>query len=799
MHKKLIKLLFAEEHIIKVFRNRQGDIVFVGSFRQFVKRLRIQYGFLRSTEALTLLDQEGYTVTNMDSGLFSAANPRYNKDMSELKSKIKTIPQEPGVYQFSNKDGEVIYIGKAKNLKSRVSQYFGKHDDRPQLPFLLAEATDIQYTVVQNELESLFLENTLIKKFLPKYNIMLRDDKNFAFIKIDYSTQIPQITTARRITDENSQIPISNSQSNSKSQIPKTESGLQTKITGQKSKFFGPFSAAYKIRNTLNLVRRIFPYCANKEVGSRPCFYYYLHRCPGVCIGKISLEEYQVQLQRIESFLSGNTNKIKAELKSDMKIAASKQEFEKAARLRDQLQALELLDEKQTVILNKPVSWDVVSASTESGYACINLFKVRHGKLIDKENFTFEIGSTRRVHSEKYEQTPQDVAQGPALPPQQATGLHYSRLNHDTVKKTSSPPSPQQGEGDGAAPFFAEEGLGEVIQTFLEQYYLETSDAPRMIFAQEAEDPELIDHIVRSRFNHKTEVTVPKKGKAAELVRLGQKNAEEYLKNWLSSQAGHLDRIQGALETLKSELHLEKIPERIECYDISNTQGTNPVGSMVVFKNGLPVKSEYRKFKIQGKKTPDDFAMMKEMLTRRFSRSVITRPDASEAAAILTTGDKIASSPVKAPTPRNDKQTWPLPDLIVIDGGKGQLGAALEVMDKFKVQSEKLKVIGLAKRIEEIFMPGESEPIILSHDDPALQMLQRLRDEAHRFGITFHRDLRSKQAVRSALDNVPGIGPKTKKLLKEKFGTVANIRKASMEQLAAVVGEKIAQSIKLNI
>jgi len=622
-----------------------------------------------------------------------------NPKLPYLKEKIKQIPHEPGVYQFLNKDSEVIYVGKAKNLKSRVSQYLRNHDNRPQLPYLMAEAADLTYTVVNNELESLFLENTLIKKYLPRYNIQLRDDKNYAFITIDFRTEIPQIGYARKFSDEGG----SASGGDQKSAISNHKS---------KIKYFGPYSAAYKIRLTLNLVRRIFPYCANSEVGTRPCFYYYLHRCPGVCIGKISLEEYKLQLGRICWFLSGNSSKIYTELNNEMKLASSGQEYEKAARLRDQLQRLELLHERQNVIMSKPVAWDIISLASDSGYICVNLFKIREGKMLDKENFVYEAAA---------------------------------ESEHGNT------------------------GIGETMQRFLEQYYLDTSDAPKIIYTQTSpEDTELIEHIIRSRFNKKTEVIYPQKGKPKELITLGITNAQEHLKNWLSTQAEHLDKIQHALGELKTQLHLEKLPDRIEAYDISNTQGTNPVGSMVVIKNGLPAKNEYRKFKIQSKKTPDDFSMMKEMLERRLSR--------------------LPEIP-----PQQGKTTWPVPDLIVIDGGKGQLGVACEVL---KEKNLSIPIIGLAKRIEEIFFSGDSEPLVLSHDNPALQMLQRLRDEAHRFGISFHRQLRSKQAVKSALDDIPGIGPKTKKLLKQKFGTVANIRKASLDELSTVVGEHMAQTIQ---
>jgi excinuclease ABC subunit C len=653
--------------------------------------------------------------------------------MDMLRQKLKNLPKSPGIYQFINKSGEVIYIGKAKNLRTRVGQYFQNHDKRPQLPFLMAEAADINYTVVSNELESTFLESTLIKKYLPKYNIMLRDDKNYAFIKIDYSTEIPQIGYARKIEKLYENEKLNLNEYNSKHPNIKRKLG---------ARYFGPYSAAYKIRNTLNLVRKIFPYCAAQKVGSRPCFYYYMHRCPGVCIGKISLEEYSRHLDKIVKFLQGDIAGISKDIKIEMHAAAKNKKFETAARLRDQLKSLVLLAEKQSVILTRKVDWDIISLKLSDGYACINLFKVREGKLFDKENFVYELPAS-----------------------------HLFNINNELKE-------------------YADAYKSEICQGFMEQYYMETSDAPKSVYVQfRLKDPLLIEQIIKLRFNLKPEILFPQKGKAKRLVNLGLANAEEYLKNWLSGRAGQLDKINAALAGLKEILNLVKIPQRIECFDISNIQGTNAVGSMVVFKDGLPAKSEYRKFKIYGKSTPDDFSMMKQMLSRRLARSI---PDTDRQLSSDESDTNIKFANTKALA-----LLWPLPDLIVIDGGKGQLNAALEVLQKSgsKSQIVSIPIIGLAKRIEEIFIPKQTDPIVLSHDNISLQLLQRLRDEAHRFGITFHRQLRSKQAVKSALDEIVDIGPKTKKLLKSKFGTIASIKQASLEELSEVVGGKLAKKI----
>lgn len=701
--------------------------------------------------------------------------------MEKLQQKLTEIPKQPGVYQFLNKDGGVIYVGKAKNLKSRVGQYFTGHDNRPQLPYLMAEAVDVNYTVVNSELESAFLENTLIKQYAPKYNIDLKDDKNYAFITIDYSTEIPQIGYARKIDDgrrhSESRMHLRDQESQSKKKRSFTR--MRALRMTPKTKYFGPYSAAYKIRNTLNLVRRIFPYCAAQKVGNRPCFYYYMHRCPGVCIGKISLNDYKKQLDRIGNFLQGDIGKIKRQLTEEMRQAAVEKKFELAARLRDQCRDLEILEQRQAVILNKNVDWDIVSLAESDGYACINLFKIRGGKMFDKENFVYEL---------------------PAIPRRHSAGVQPTEESLQSNEKEILHPSDALGVQNDAS--------SEVLQRFLEQYYLETSSRPACVYLQSPpEDSELIEHILRSRFGKKTEITVPQKNQPKSLINLGKLNAEEYLKNWLRDKAGNLDKINKALEQLKEVLGLDAIPKRIECYDISNTQGTNPVGSMVVFTDGLPAKSQYRKFKIQGKKTPDDFAMMKEMLSRRFAK-LQSSPPAKGEYLRQSGGEGVGATSNTPTTPsasqppllgKEGKTEWPAPDLIVIDGGKGQLGVAIEILKSIPYPLSPIPLIGLAKRVEEIFLPEVAEPIILAHDQPALQLLQRLRDEAHRFGITFHRQLRSKQAVKSALDDIAGIGPKTKKLLKQKFGTVAQIRKTSFNELAAVVGEKMAQIIQQSL
>ncbi len=666
--------------------DKTGRTLFVGTLRQIRRRLRVIFKQQDPAVISNKLTTEGFTISDANHALLENPDAPYTTEVKELKAKLTTIPHKPGVYLFKDKDGRVIYVGKAKNLRSRVGQYFSGHDNRPQLPFLMQDAADLDFTVVNSELESLFLENTLIKEYLPQYNIKLRDDKNYAFITIDYTVPIPKIDYARKIESTNKQV-----------------------------KYFGPYSSAKKIRQTLDFIRRVFPYCSNTEIGKRPCFYYFLHRCPGVCVGLITLEEYNQQLERIMLFLNGRTEEIKKQLKVSMKKSAGKKQFELAAKLRDQLRALEVLDERQVTIFPSKVNWDFVSVIVKGPTACANVFRVREGKLIDKENFIYD-----------------------------ATSLP-TYTDAETY----------------------------ILQKCLEDYYSVASDYPKEVYIQtEVENRSIVEQLLKTRSTHSIKMSVPTRGQKLNLIELGKTNATEYLRKWENTQATNLDTIHEALQNLQNILNLPTLPRRIEGYDISNTQGTNPVGSMVVTKDGIAAKSEYRKFKIKIKDTPDDFAMMREMLTRRLSRLAETLP------------------------PDKQKDAWPTPDLIVIDGGKGQLGVTVEVLDALGLH---IPVIGLAKRIEEIFLPHNPVPIILPHDNPTLQLLQRLRDEAHRFGITFHRSLRSKQATQSALDTISGVGPKTKKLLKQKFGTVAQIRQTSLEDLTAIVGKAKAEQIKKSI
>jgi len=515
--------------------------------------------------------------------------------MNELSKKLKTLPLKPGVYFFKNAAGEVIYVGKAKKLRNRVQSYFRGQAAEIKTAMLREEIADLDYVIVSNELESLMLENNFIKRYRPRFNVRMRDDKNYQFIKIDYSTPIPQIYSVRHLTRE------------------------------KKAKYFGPYTSGLAVQQTLKLLKRLFFLCANKKVDAKPCFQYHLGRCPGVCIGEVSLPEYRKGFKTIEDFLSHRQGPILRDLVRQMAEAAAQKRFEKAAGLRDRARALRSIWERQKIVFTKPYAADFFSIFTTPDRSIVHLFGVREGKIIHQEHF--------------------EVAN-------------------------------------------AGEPKSKILEAFLEQYYQDASDTPKEIY---------IPHDISNKsLLHrwlKTKILVPRRGKKAELLKLGEENAKDYFERNYATPEATLGQLQKAL-------NLPAMPLRIEAYDISNIQGFLPVGSMVVFENGQPKKNDYRKFKILGQETPNDFAMMRQMLQRRLNH--VGGADA-----------------------------WPTPGLLVIDGGKGQLSVALRALEE---HGTKIPIIGLAKRLEEIFLPGQKKSMILPPNSPVLQLLQRLRDEAR--GVT---------------------------------------------------------------
>jgi len=578
---------------------------------------------------------------------------------AKLAQKLAGLPRKPGVYIYKDAKGVVLYVGKAINLHSRVASYFKKNaePDRPQIQLMLPLVADLDYTVTDNETESLILENNFIKQLKPRYNVMLRDDKNYLFIKINVQDEIPTIQYERKLQD-------------------------------QKARYFGPYTSGYEIKNTLRLVRRIFPYCANDKVGTKPCFYYQIGKCPGVCFGKISLADYREHyIKKIIQFLAGRQTEVLTDLQRQMKTYANKRQFELAAKVRNQIFALNRVLERQKIIYGKRISQDVWALYQAGSIASLNLFIIREGKLIRKENFVLE--NTK-----------------------------------------------------GAS-------VAEIFEQILPKYYLEASDWPKEILL-----PIMIG------LKGLPKISAPTRGQKFELLKLGAENAKQYLESQSDKQMLEEAKLLSALKELQRVLDLPKLPGRIEAYDISNIQGTNAVGSMVVFDFGRAKKSDYRKFKIKRKQTPDDFAMMKEMLERRL------------------------------------RNNWPMPDLILIDGGKGQLSTAVKVLRENKLS---IPILGLAKRLEEIFRPGHKRPLVLPTNSIALFLHQRVRDEAHRFAVKYHRQLRTRKSLTSVLDGISGIGTVKKKRLLAQFGSAAKIRDASLTDLAAIVGSSIAEKIKASL
>jgi len=578
--------------------------------------------------------------------------------MKKLERKLNSLPKNPGVYLFKDSKGSVLYVGKAKNLRSRVKSYFRKSTQHlPKTEIMITLIADLDYMIVSNETESLILENNLIKQYRPPFNVRMRDDKNYQFIKIDYSSEIPQVYTVRKIEDR------------------------------KKAKYFGPYTSGLSVKRTMKLLKKIFHLCQNKKISKKPCFAYHLKRCSGVCAKKVTTADYKKTLKQVEAFLKNEQKQIIRELDKQMQRASKKNQFEKAAIIRDRIASLRNIWERQKIVSTKNENADYVGLYTEPEEAFVSLFLVRQGKLINQKEF---------------------------------------ELLHKNAEDK------------------------EILLRFISQYYMDASNKPNEIYT-----PIKLKKV--KGLNVK--IAQPIRGRKKQLLELASKNARLLYKKSLASFEKEKE-IGLALEELKNLFKLKKIPDRIEGFDISNIQGTNPVGSMVVFTKGIPDNSAYRKFKIRSKTTPDDVGMIKEMIMRRF---------------------------------RHIEKGWKKPDLVVIDGGKGQLNAALEMTRAAKL---KIKTIGLAKRLEEIYLPNKKEPLRLSKNSPALKMLQRVRDEAHRFAITFHKKRRHRSQIRSRLDDVAGIGPITKKQLLKKFGTVSEIKKAPLEAIAKTVGADKAKKIK---
>jgi excinuclease ABC subunit C len=608
---------------------------------------------------------------------------------SQLKEQVSSIPAKPGVYLMKDEKGKVIYVGKAVNLRNRVRSYFhASADHSPKTHYLRQDIADLDFIVTASELEALILECNLIKKYQPRYNVRLKDDKRYPYIKITWQEPYPRIYTVRRMQNDG-------------------------------AKYYGPFTATWAVSQTLDLLRKIFPYltCKREITGQdkRACLYYHIGRCPGPCIGAVSQEEYRALVSQICRFLEGKSEEIIDDLRAQMTAASERLEFERAAALRDQIEALERVIERQRIVSSARADEDVIAFARQDGDACVQVFFIRRGKLIGREYFVLE-GT-------------------------------------------------------------ADEDTRQIITSFVKQFYDKAAYVPSEILLQsDVDEAMIIQSWLRSKRGTRVTLKVPQRGQKKELVQMAAENAAETLAHlraqWLLDEGKSVE----ALAELQEQLELAQPPARIECYDISNIQGQAATGSMVVFVKGVPRKSDYRRFKIRTVEGADDYAMMQEVLRRRFRRAARETREKGEWV--------------------KDEAWTMLPDLVVVDGGKGQLNAALEVLDEYDLR-EAVPVVGLAKEREEIFVPDRSEPILLPRGSQGLFLVQRIRDEAHRFALQYHRRLREKKTLTSTLEEIPGIGPKRRQALLKHFGSLEGIRQASLEELAAVAGMSRAAAQQL--
>jgi excinuclease ABC subunit C len=610
-----------------------------------------------------------------------------------LQAILDTLPGKPGCYLMKDEGGKIIYVGKAINLRHRVRSYFhAGSQQHPRTHKLVRSIANIEWIVVESELEALILEMNLIKKHRPHYNVRLKDDKRYPYIKVHWGEPFPKVTVTRQMVQDG-------------------------------SRYYGPYTSVWAVHQTLDLLRRIFPYLTCDRVitgkDERACLYYDIKLCTAPCIGAIDQAGYRQIIDDFSQFLMGRTGPIVQRLQEDMEKAAEDLRYEQAAYIRDQLRAIENVVARQKVISSDYIDSDVLAMARSNGEACVQVFFIRGGKLIGREYFLLE-GT---------EETPD----------------------------------------------------AGVMAEFLKQFYDQAPTIPpQVLLPHEVEEAQIIRQWLNQRANgQKVEIIVPHQDQQEELVQMAAENAAETLAALQAQWQADTHRQEEALAELQKALNLKEPPNRIECYDISNTQGTAAVGSMVVFERGVPRKAHYRHFNIRTVVGPDDFASMEEVLTRRLNRYMAAR-DAAE-----TPGKKL------------DASFALLPDLMIIDGGKGQLGRAVSVLERFDML-EKIPVTGLAKQNEELFIPGQSASILLPRHSQGLYLIQRIRDEAHRFAITSHRNLRTKQGLASRLDAVPGIGPNRRKQLLKHFGSIESIANASMEELTALQGitPALAASIK---
>ena len=605
----------------------------------------------------------------------------------DLQEKLSLLPMSPGVYLMKDKDDQIIYVGKAINLRSRVRSYFqsSKHHGA-KVKALVERIADFEYIVTDSEVEALILESNLIKKHSPWFNIRLKDDKSYPYIKVTTNEDFPRVMMVRNRLDDG-------------------------------AKYYGPYTNVTAVKSTLNFLRKLFPIrtCRkNIKVGQkpeRPCLNYHIGRCLAPCAGLVDQGTYQEMIDEVCLFLEGRHHRLIPDLTKKMEKASAHLEFERAAKIRDQIRALEQMVEKQKIISQHKEDQDILGYARVGNLACVQVFFVRDGKLIGREHFMLDCN--------------------------------------------------------------ADEEAVEILTAFVKQYYSDASFIPKEILLPTAlEDQELIEQWLSELKQARVYIRRPQRGTKKELVEMVNHNAEVVLEETRAREEQKSKEIERGLFELQQALNLSSPIQRIEAFDISTIQGSHTVASMVVMIDGVPANDQYRRFKIQSVSgEPNDYLAMEEVIRRRFTRGL--REQAGELEVTRFSE---------------------FPDLVVIDGGKGQLSSAIKIRDELGLG---ITFIGLAEQFEEVYLENQSEPLILPRESHGLHMLQRIRDEAHRFALAYHRHLRSKNSHRSLLDEIPGIGPKRKKALLRHFGTVKRIREASVEELQEVEGinEKVATEI----
>jgi len=664
----------------------------------------------------------------------------------KIQSVLNSLPHKPGIYLMKDAEGTILYVGKAISLHSRVRSYFQESTDlSPKNRSMVAKIDDIEFIVVKNEVEALVLESNFIKQHRPKYNVLLRDDKSYPYIKVSLTEDFPRVYRVRSFQRDG-------------------------------NRYFGPYTNSGAVDATLDLLNKLFSFRTCRYDGSvwappkhgepsagwkqkllpRPCTQYYIHRCVAPCVAYATREEYDAIIKQVILFLEGKHDEVIQSLEEKMEQAAENLNFEEAGRIRDRIKAVERVLEKQRIINTEGQDdQDVVALASGDDETCAQIFFFRTGKLVGREFF---------------------ILQG---------------------TRDSSP--------------------GEIMTSFLQQFYETSPHVPAEIIVEtEPDDLSVVQAWLREKRKSATgaknaalTISTPKRGDKVRLVEMVKSNAKEVLEQQRIKWLTDTQKTQLALEELQEALNLSSPPQRIECYDISNTQGTNSVGAMVVFEGGRPKNSEYRRFKIKTVEGSNDFASLQEVIRRRFRKAAASQAhtldeeetvaveeiDVSEQAAKGESLDSVGHIENTDDEPAGKPQLhheWALPDLVILDGGKGQLSSVMEVMNDLHLD---IPTVGVAKEDhtqssyqEEIYIPGSPDPIILPRTSQGLYMVQRIRDEAHRFGITYHRKLRSDRTFKSVLDEIPGIGPKRKQALLKHFGSVKAISAANIDDLAALDG-----------